>query len=484
MAGIVEFLRWLEAHGITSDQLPVYRECAEQILREAGGSPAEPEHVEAARRALESAGARRQTLAQLRNVGDALRRFQRDAAVATRAERPPATVSKQRTPLPVAAFGAALVIVGGLVVGGFSLFPEIGGEEPQHVQLTPGTDAASVEPAEVREAHAEFESSMLAGDLARLRGIAADEQLAELVAPDAAQKMELAKALYPQNATSEQVTVTGDAALITAHAPMMDQIGTGRIELVGQGGRWKIRKADWKVSFREQPEPFASAAKRDVARPADFPQLVGTWKGRETHGETDWTLTFADGYRLSARSSSGDFYEGEVMIRWDLGIENDRIHMPPGWGPIDTEIDQASWPQAIGRVALGAFSLSQGELKLCGGQPGLGTRVKSFEAPGPEYRCMVLTKALGEVAVAPAENADTLDADFSAGEATLLLDGVAQRYALQTDFLSDTVWPSRKKRPCTSSCRRPNSETPSGSCSPSMPRRLEATTLTANPSTT
>jgi hypothetical protein len=149
-----------------------------------------------------------------------------------------------------------------------------------------------------------------------------------------------------------------------------------------------LRKAAWSVNMSEQAAP-----RRDVARQAEFPRLLGTWVGKETARSTGWTLVFSDRYRVAARSNTGESYEGESMIRWDLGVEGGSIRVPPGWGPLDVEVDKASHPDAVGKVALAAFSLGTDELRFCGGPPGLEARVKSFESPGPQFRCMVLRKA-------------------------------------------------------------------------------------------
>jgi hypothetical protein len=432
--GIEDFVRWLQARGVTGERLDGYRECAVAILREAGAGTIDTTHVEAARQTLERAGARPQTLVHLRNVADALRRFQR-------ADVPPPRATSAAKPagsqLWLWAFALTpLIVAAGAVVA----YRSSAGSRPLPAEYAPGARAAGApgEQAEVRKAYAEFQAAMLAGDLNRLRASAADDQLAELSAPDAPQKLELARALYPKDAAVQSVAIRADSAVITARAPMMDTSATGRIELVRKGGRWKVRKADWHVSLSGASEGGAPTPRRNVARPADFPQLVGVWKGGETTGRTDWTLTFADGYRISALSAEGDFYEGEVMIRWDLGVEAGVVHVPPGWAPLDVVIDKASWKGAAGQVALAAFSLSRGELRLCGGPPGYTRRVRSFESPGPQYRCLTLSRTSGAPTAAPAASATALPDPAAPGEATLLLDGSRLTYVLKTGFSSET----------------------------------------------
>jgi len=310
--------------------------------------------------------------------------------------------------------------------------------------------SAGSEEAEVRRVYAAFHQAILDGDAAQLKSLTTADKLAELNADDAEEKLELASELYPEKATVQKVVISGEKAVLTANAQMMEETATGRIDLIKESSGWKVSNAEWTMNFSAESEAEAEPRKppRNVPRPADFPQLIGTWKGEEVGGGAQWTLTFTRDYRLEARSPSGESYGGEAMIRWDLGIENNRIHMPAGWAPMDIEIDEASHDEAIGKVAMSAFSLHSPELKLCGGPPGYGKRVKSFESPGSPFRCMVLTKTAdgepleqGPAEESPSEAPAPSDIDeegIGPGEATLLLDGVAQRYRLRTGFFSDT----------------------------------------------
>ena len=432
---VEDFVRWLEARGIADERLAEYRECAEHILREAGDAPLGPHHVQAARRSLEASGAAPRTVAHCRDAADALRRYLRADAPQPALPRSPSATDRSQTMAIALGVAATAVVVVGIAAGVLMLSTR---HPTTPADRTTGgssaASAASPEEAEIRRVYGSFQEAMTAGDIARLRTLAADDQLADLTAPGAEEKLALARALYPANATIAGVKVTGTAAVITASALMDGQRATGRIDLVRQGAQWKIRKAGWKVTLSAEP---ATAPKRDIARPADFPRLVGTWTGTETTGATDWTLVFSEGHRMAARSGRGESYEGEVVIRWDLGIEGDSLRVPPGWAPLDVEIDKASHAQAVGKVTLAAFSLSGEQLRFCGGPPGHMARVKSFESPGAPFRCVVLRRASAEVA-APTGEANQQPEPASQGEATLLLDGKAERYEAKTDFFSDT----------------------------------------------
>lgn len=303
------------------------------------------------------------------------------------------------------------------------------------------------EAAAVRHAYAEFHDAMRAGNAARLKELTAAEKLEELEAEDAEEKLQIAKELYPEKATVLSVKITGDKATLTAKAKMGEQTAKGHISFVKQGSQWKVSNAAWNISITAEPEEEEEERKprRNVARPADFPKLVGVWKGEEVGGGATWTLTFSSNYWVAARSSSGEFYEGEGLIRWDLGVEGDSIRVPPGWAPLDIEVEEASQEGAVGKVVLAAFTVNDTELKVCGGAPGHRKRVRSFESPGAGFRCMVLSKT-GDAP--PAKESDDSDEEEALeppstegngpGEATLLLDGIAEKYILKVGFFYDT----------------------------------------------
>jgi hypothetical protein len=113
---LFDFMRWLQARGVTDDRLAAYRECAEEILREAGAEPVGPAHVEAARKTLEAAG-RVRAIANLKDTADALRRFQGGPAAQGSAALPDPAVQKSHVTsllivLAVTVAGSAGVVIG------------------------------------------------------------------------------------------------------------------------------------------------------------------------------------------------------------------------------------------------------------------------------------------------------------------------------------------------------------------------------------
>jgi hypothetical protein len=113
---VFDFVRWLQARGVTDERLAAYRECVEAILRQADGDPVDPEHIEAARWALEEAG-KAQTVAHLKDAADALRRFQGGPAAQVSASPADPAVRKSHLTslliaLAITVAGSAAVVVG------------------------------------------------------------------------------------------------------------------------------------------------------------------------------------------------------------------------------------------------------------------------------------------------------------------------------------------------------------------------------------
>lgn len=117
---VFDFIRWLQARGVTDERLTAYRECAEAILREAGRKPVTPEHVEAARRKLEAAG---RPVVHIQDAADALRRFR--GGPAAQGSEPPADPAIQKSHMTSLLIVLAVTVAGSAaVVIGPRLFPQ------------------------------------------------------------------------------------------------------------------------------------------------------------------------------------------------------------------------------------------------------------------------------------------------------------------------------------------------------------------------
>jgi len=326
--------------------------------------------------------------------------------------------------------------------------------------LSPGTD----EKTAVAGAYTRFHQAVVGGDLKTALTLVSAERAAELNAPDAAEKFQLAGALMPPQISIARIDIAGAEATIHATGRMDNATATGTVSARKEGGNWKIGHESWNVSMRLDAGAGAAARRPDVERPnaEEYAKLRGQWKGSEVGGSNEWTFSFGDAYAVVVNNGE-QTYEGLAAFHSELGAGSDgAIRVSPGSGVIDIDVVQGSAPEYAGKTSLGMyFFTSPTELKLCGSRPGALIRVQSYDTSSRDVRCFNLVKASDEplsstlaaatpapvdpapssAAVTPHEKGDP----GVTGEASLLLDGVPQRYALRTGFFYDTRFKNPKR---------------------------------------
>jgi hypothetical protein len=130
----------------------------------------------------------------------------------------------------------------------------------------------------------------------------------------------------------------------------------------------------------------------DVARPANFNELLGVWSGKEMGGGAGWTFTFSEGYNVHAVGPDGRWYKGTAAIHWKLGADERGMRVPPGAGVLDMDVTESSSADQVGKTSVGAFAVYNGTtLKLCSGEPGKAKRPESFD-PVAGISCFELAK--------------------------------------------------------------------------------------------
>jgi hypothetical protein len=333
-----------------------------------------------------------------------------------------------------------------------------------------GTD----EKTAVAGAYTRFHQAVIGGDLKTAVSLVSAERAAELTAPDAAEKFQFAGALMPPQISIARIDISGPEATIHATGRVDNATATGTVTARKEGGSWKIGHESWNVSMRLDAGagPFdspgslrASAIPRrpDVERPnaEEYAKLRGQWKGSEVGGSSEWTFSFGDAYAVVVNDGERS-YEGLAAFHPELGAGSDgSIRVSPGSGVIDIDVVQGSATEYAGKTSLGMyFFTSPTELKLCGSRPGALIRVQSYDTSSREVRCFNLVKASDEplsstlAAAAPAPDPVPATAPPApqekgdpgvTGEASLLLDGVPQRYALRTGFFYDTRFKNPKR---------------------------------------
>jgi hypothetical protein len=239
---------------------------------------------------------------------------------------------------------------------------------------------------------------MSSGDLDTLTTLVTQERAKELRAPNGAEMVQMASALYPEAARINGVTVTGGSATMRLTAKVEQGTAQGTVKLVKENGVWKVGNEDWQInmSLTADASPPAPQLPPDAVRPGDYDTLLGKWHGGEA-GADDWTFTFGSGYAVSSEHMSGAFYRGQAAIFYDLGARSGGVRVPPGWSVLDVQVSEASDSRHAGQVSLGTFSKSADTLKFCGSEPGTHVRTESFETPPRGVRCLTLIR-VGEVA--------------------------------------------------------------------------------------
>ena len=312
----------------------------------------------------------------------------------------------------------------------------------------------------VREAYDRFRNAMLAGDMAAVTSLIAKDRQSDFAGPDAVAKFQMAAALYPRQVAVKGVQVTGKRATLKASSLAEGGTATGTIEFVKEDGQWRVAKESWEIKIGSS-EPPPQPASPDVARPADWHRFRGEWQGTETGKSGNWTFTFGDNYLVRARSDAGEWFEGNAVIRWELGRDKDgSTRVPPGAYVFDVDVTQSASPEFTGKPTLGALSLHfDAQMDYCASRPGSNIRPRSYRESTDTIRCFKLNKTSGAptlAATAPTPEATrsspraasssapaaqppkTARTEEVPGRAIVVKDGVAQTYVLRSGFHYDT----------------------------------------------
>ena len=153
--------------------------------------------------------------------------------------------------------------------------------------------------AEVEKAYLDYRSAMIAGDIQALKNLVVKQKAQELNAPEADQMLALARAMYPASAKVTGIAVQGDAATLTASAPVEGGTMEGTVHLLKEDSVWKVYDEKWEMKIGMAAPAQEPQQAPDNTRPVEYEKAVGIWKGHEA-GRTgdDWTFTFLEGYNV------------------------------------------------------------------------------------------------------------------------------------------------------------------------------------------
>lgn len=314
--------------------------------------------------------------------------------------------------------------------------------------------------AEVEKAYLDYSSAMISGNIQAIRGLVVKTKAQELDAPEAGQMLALARAMYPANATVTGVAVQGDAATLTASAPVEGGTMEGTVHLLKEDNVWKVYDEKWEMKIGMAAPAQEPQQVPDNTRPVEYEKAVGIWKGHEA-GRTgdDWTFTLQGNYEIAAEGPGGRQYKGTAMADWNRGLEGNSLRVLPGGAVFDVRISESSFPGQAGQLSLGSFKRMGDTLQICGSEPGMMKRTSEFASSGG-IRCFELRK-VQDLPAAPQPDEQPAapqparpsagSSSFSkqdpnvSGEAIVVKDGITETYPLVSGFFSDTRFanPSR-----------------------------------------
>lgn len=129
--------------------------------------------------------------------------------------------------------------------------------------LVAGCSAEIPEEAKVRQAFAEYDAAVKAGNLDALKARVSGEKAAELSKPEAPQILQLASKVRPGNASITACTIQGDRATLQLQGTMEGTNATASVSMVRENGAWRLTHESWTVKFdltAESPAPVPDAA--------------------------------------------------------------------------------------------------------------------------------------------------------------------------------------------------------------------------------
>ena len=100
----------------------------------------------------------------------------------------------------------------------------------------------------VRDAYTAYRDALQERDLDRLRDLLAEDQAEDLESPEAAMALEMLAAMAPAASTVTGIEVSGGKAEIRVEGSLEGQAMAGTIDLVNEGGAWKVLHESWEIS--------------------------------------------------------------------------------------------------------------------------------------------------------------------------------------------------------------------------------------------
>jgi hypothetical protein len=307
----------------------------------------------------------------------------------------------------------------------------------------------------IEQAYREYREAFLSMDTDTLKKYIAEEKLHEFESDQIEEKLAIAQAFYPPEVIIQDISVNGSEAMITASGSLDQGNMEGKIRLIRENDAWKVLDEKWEIKIGEFTQEGDEDT--DVARPGNFHEIKGIWKGNQAGESGEWVFRFEDGYNVFVTAPSGDSYRGKAAIRWDLGLTGDgSLRVPPGSSVLDIDIYESSVSDYEGKTSLGAYTFDGNILRLCFGEPGKEYRPETFDQMHKNMKCFQLSKsdatvrepeysAMPAETTPPTHSGQEAGESNAAGEAVIIKDGIRETYMLKTGFFSETRFENSRR---------------------------------------
>lgn len=165
---------------------------------------------------------------------------------------------------------------------------------------------------DVENAYKEYRKALKSGDIESLKKLISRERVHELEGSNAADILELAKALSPPHVNVTGTYVKGNAATLTTSAVDKGSTMNGIVHLLKENGTWKVYEEKWEVKFgmtdtdehvpsEQTPEQFSSEQISEEAVPLS--------KEAAPEGATGEAVIVKDGLKETYKLKTGFFAE-------------------------------------------------------------------------------------------------------------------------------------------------------------------------------
>jgi DNA-binding beta-propeller fold protein YncE len=162
--------------------------------------------------------------------------------------------------------------------------------------------------AGLEQVYRDYQKAVQDVDVDALKGYISSRKQKELLDEGAEMKLRFVRELMPVDIEITHATISGGAAVLELKGRKDGQVMTGTVDMVEEGGQWKIDRENWQMTIEMTGESGAEPFMKDRGQPPRAHQVLSGHQGEVTE------LAFTPDSRYLVSASYGDY-----SIRlWDL----------------------------------------------------------------------------------------------------------------------------------------------------------------------